>query len=708
MPLNESSPLQNLQDVLSTVQPVLNRKYSEDDALYRGALLYIKAVLPLYESAPALIPQFEWQLISHFFDHDWKSEVLGVYAADLIIPIITLIKERDDAGFKAQSKDFSKVANQVFYSICTILNEPEKRLRARPDVDGKFVAWLLQVNDLLRVLDKDQNHSRLELIQSVLMTVSADEYLSEKMLFDKTSATAVAIQKKQPYKSLFKDFENTPVDGYYLPSEEKKSFRKKQAEPVLTKINYPTHFRGVLEAYYLEGKLNGEHFDKACRFIFFTATDKVGAVRDFFTQLRGLYQSNPQKQREIICSNIMVFPSFPLAFVPPKLLSQGLCEIAFNLEPTTPLGDEEGDWYYSQFQLNLAYRKYGDMRGFLNESFVTKKNGRNLHSMIDNISDICAGEMHSIGPMEVDRAVNTHLPLFLTLRFATMPPQMQAVFKKCIAVWDELNQKQSEGQRLSFVVFLFEHQFALLELINLMGEQGILYLQKQAANTLLPVERTLRLMEVGKPLSPRLFQALQIAFTQQTAGQKKPNEVAEGFFNCLIILKLLTNVDCKAEEIFLQQLTIAPDIPPNTLFVVLATQLVQSLMAEEGAAPNEQEVLTVMARFSAKELMQLFSATKKMSDDDYQAVYLQLLKYDCYGSEAEVEQFLHDTGQDNVLGAAIARHNEGIRSQLAAHHVDAAMALSYPRTCDLLVDKTGAVIEQLKHNSPRLTLWSYL
>ena len=86
----------------------------------------------------------------------------------------------------------------------------------------------------------------------------------------------------------------------------------------------------------------------------------------------------------------------------------------------------------------------------------------------------------------------------------------------------------------------------------------------------------------------------------------------------------------------------------------------------------------------------------------------QLLKYDCYGSEAEVEQFLHDTGQDNVLGAAIARHNEGIRSQLAAHHVDAAMALSYPRTCDLLVDKTGAVIEQLKHNSPRLTLWSYL
>lgn len=698
--------LKNLTDVLSAALPIIFRaRLNDGQAHARSVFLYWQAVKPVYLESQTLIPEYEYNLIMSLFKEAGDAELLQLsQLLDVSMEIIALRRERTIGRHPLPSDDlFSQVLERVLQIAIAKLNEynsGDDNLSVRNET--ALIHGLIEINDLLLQVSPSGHTHWLEKIHSIAAKLPAQNF-SSIIPADATSPTTQSI-----YQSLNKEISlvTTQVqieDGYLIPSGEDPWEIKHFGAPKFIKIKYPKTITEALTAYYVgnvDHTLPNDYVVKALQYILSTAEQKQAIVHEFFIALQAIYHRNPSAQISILSAMSDYFYNFNM--FPPRVLHQIINEVDFNLEKTSAFTRESDETLYAGFQTLLALYKQG-LSAPIDEEFVLKRRGSFLIHQVGIIADICATEIQSSSFANAP----DDLPLFLKISFSKYPKEIKQEFQTFLEYLEKVNLNAPKDQKQPFLIFLLQHQFALETIVMIMGSAGINYLKEQAAETLLSLERTLNLIEVGKSLSEHLCIELKRNFDTIPQNQRKSK--LDKFYQCIVLLSLLSNSTAIEVQCMLKNFKISNEKEITVLFQELVGMITPSLLAQEGESFSEQDALTIFSRLSSKELTQLFSATKKMSDNEYRAVYLKLLKRDLLGTEQDVLNFLHDTTQDDPMGVAIATHNQRIRCALEEHHISIEDALHYKPTFDvMLFNEGGEEVTKFERDSAWLTLWTYL
>ena len=284
-------------------------------------------------------------------------------------------------------------------------------------------------------------------------------------------------------------------------------------------------------------------------------------------------------------------------------------------------------------------------------------------------------------------------------------PELQREFEKFIRLFEEVNSKADSHQQRHLGLFFSEHFPALMQFVSIMGGEGICYLRSLIAVTVLNLERTL----LSLPKLPDDIQAQLHGYCQlKNISNKNPQDL-KAIITCMIVLDILKSLDDGYskydEDAAFENPTISFELSPRENVLVLAKNLLGKVFQGKRFSLEDEQITAIFQRISASKLVQLVAASKKMSQDEYREVYLNLLKLDLI--DGNVDDFLHNQAQGNETGKRLAYHNRAIRERLISADIDPENALNYQRKTYFssdLSDKSNS----LRQDEQYIVLLSYI
>ncbi len=412
--------------------------------------------------------------------------------------------------------------------------------------------------------------------------------------------------------------------------------------------------------------------------------DKEKFVRIFLNNYAELYKKQSRKSDEVNAMLIGVTVFLPMLdkLLPPGQFSvlleqQVQSETRFLYDKSAAEHDEAMAIYEScmSFYTNLSSKKYnfdnmdqGLMRGLHLPVLLDSNRLLFPHLQIAGRNTVDSIEL--ITPSSILNKLPPIVQTELADAFK-INPELQREFEKFIKLFEEVNSKADLHQQRHLGLFFFENQAAIMQLVNIMGIEGIRYLRSHIAVTVLNLERTLlSLPKLPNDLQDRLHDYCE----QQHISNKNPEDL-KAVITCMIILDLLKSVG--DEDAAFEPPTISFELSPRENVLELARKLLGKVFQGIQVNLDEEQITAIFQRIPASKLVQLVAATKKMSYDVYREVYLNLLKLDLTGGN--VEEFLHNPAQDNETGKRLAYHNALIREHLTSAEINPENAINYQR-----------------------------
>jgi hypothetical protein len=266
----------------------------------------------------------------------------------------------------------------------------------------------------------------------------------------------------------------------------------------------------------------------------------------------------------------------------------------------------------------------------------------------------------------------------------SIKPDLKSEVEAFIILFETVNSSAAPHQQRNRGFFFTQNHDAVMQIAKIMGTDGVRYLKSHLAVTVLNLERTLSSI----PTLPSQFEESLREYYRQCTKSKQSIKDVKAFITIMIILDLLIAMDADFIE---KYFNIPQKNSPQQYQLDLARILLDKVFQGIQVNLSKEQITAIFDKITPEKLVKLIAATKKMSDNEYQAVYLNLLKLDLTGGD--VDDFLHNKGQDNEIGKRLAYHNDAIRTKLLAKQITPQAALNYKKTLDFSVSlKTNVVL----------------
>ena len=252
--------------------------------------------------------------------------------------------------------------------------------------------------------------------------------------------------------------------------------------------------------------------------------------------------------------------------------------------------------------------------------------------------------------------------------------KLQTEFEALLILFERVNSQATTYQQRHLGLFFSQHQDVVMQIVNVMGVEGVNYLRSLLAVTVLNLERTLSAMYT---LPEELQEAIKDYFVQRHPLHN--SEEFKSIIICMNILGLLIHTNNYDE---VRDIVLSPDVAPNYYMTRLTNILIGKVLKQDELLTEEQ-IDEMFKRISTSKLVNLIAATTKMSNSQYREVYINLLKIDLIGGN--FNDFLHNKGQANIIGKRLANHNDRIRLKLQYFGINPDLALSYQRRLNFSV-----------------------
>ncbi len=360
-------------------------------------------------------------------------------------------------------------------------------------------------------------------------------------------------------------------------------------------------------------------------------------------------------------------------------------------------------------KLNLrpfrSYRDYSDYGIYLALYGIIKNEKHSSIILLSELSKYIAFPRHwyevfqfaepSTPPTIVDNSLN-EIPFELQA-FLETSMELRKAFIQFVNHCRKVNSKTKPHQQRNMMVLFYQYGARMQMLIQLMGVSVINNMRQLVADSLIPLEQTMDLIPI---IDEALLEPLKDYFSHHLKGKAGDIETIK---LCLIVTDLFIYQASGSHEKLISLMK--KDKPPAEFLSDVLQLLLKHLIPDINPMLDEESILSMFKRVSVENLVLLFEASKKMENDEYRAVFLELIKSDLLGTG--VGAFLHDTKQKSSLGKAVATHNQSIHSQLLKHKIDPAMALSYRKKTKFIILPRDTSTQQAIFN-PYPALWSYL
>lgn len=418
-------------------------------------------------------------------------------------------------------------------------------------------------------------------------------------------------------------------------------------------------------------------------------TDKEKFVTIFLSAYQTLYGEYYRKDNEknILLEGIAEF--FPIldSLLPPNKLSGFLegsdSSTAFFLND--PWASEHDE----------SYRIYEDCLSFYvpvdkrkSYSYVSENAIRHLSLILqlpDFYSNLQVSGRNMCDSIRLLASPNlSQLPPVLQTKLVHLFEQntaLQKEFESFIELFIQVNARADEHQQRNIKIFFSRHQEAIAQIMLIMGIEGIRYLRSHLAGTALNLERTLSLV----PVLPEVVQNSLIEYCQNRAisFRENPKEI-HAITTSMIILNMLIGMRDGGIDNYL---ILLKDKSPEEYMLLLAKALLDKVFQGIDVTLNPEEINAIFTRITPEKLVSLIAASQSMADNEYRDVYLNLLKLDLTGGD--INDFLHNTEQEDSTGKGLAYHNKKISARLVDAKIDSETALNYRKTLNFVVAPNG-------------------
>lgn len=660
--------LSNTANVITKLQHQFNT-IDENEANARHALLYINASMAFYKLNIAAIPEGEFALLVEMIE---KLPSDNSLLSELVLHLITindLLNERapNEARFRLLDKVLSKLPNSVFEQLSGLKTSASANyIHTNLAKPIKLVAH--------RVIEKD------EIINAFKAAIKTTRIYNDDKEGDAivTSLEILVATEESP-----------------IPPEQ---------QIALTQI---------LINGYSSKRFSEKELSLVIRRLYAQSTEKEAFIKNFLLVYQHSYDSfyrKSERKNVLLRGVATIFPILDEQ-LPPNQFQQLCSEINFELKD--PKASENDDAYYyfkgilSLYSGNKIGDSFVDERAFMTLVYQQE----NLHPILQALGKNAATDIQLSGSKTL-----VQLPLLMQTTLLKQHQSLQQEFEKFISLFIQVNQHAPQHQQRNLTLFFSKHHEVIMQMIKLMGIEGIRYMRSHLAGTVLNLERMLESMVI---LPEDLQQPLAEYFEQNHLSFKQHPEQIHAFKTCLIALGTLINLSpdeegyewdekdekdedsLSASEFYLK---IAKDKSPQEFLIVLAEILLRRIMQERGVQLSEPEIIKMLERMEPTRFAQLAAASQRMAADEYRDVYLNLLQLDLTGGD--IEDFLHNPEQENETGQNLARHNQAIRTKLKTNGISPKTALGYDRIFEFIVLPDNGV--NVSQGNLQIVLWTYL
>jgi hypothetical protein len=272
-------------------------------------------------------------------------------------------------------------------------------------------------------------------------------------------------------------------------------------------------------------------------------------------------------------------------------------------------------------------------------------------------------------------------------------------FNKLVTKFVYVNKSAPEHQQRNCLLFFNKHRLAIRQLINLMGVKAIQYMANMMAVSVLPLERML----LSFPnIHSTLIEQLAAYFKEHSPSLPLATQCLVAL-NSLIKLKVHSKITGSTLVAFYMQIVeTSPTVP--VFLENLAKLLLKNIFKESDFKISTDQIGKMFERISVSQFVQLGATTQTMDSDKYREIFLNILKLDLLGGD--IDQLLHDSKQENLLGKTLALHNQAIREKLEESKLSPEMVMRYKKSYDFIVYPSENT--DLSFQRAYLVLWTYL
>jgi hypothetical protein len=278
-------------------------------------------------------------------------------------------------------------------------------------------------------------------------------------------------------------------------------------------------------------------------------------------------------------------------------------------------------------------------------------------------------------------------------------PALQAEYESFLTLFLQVNAQAHVDQRQDFTLFFFKHNTAIIQLIYIMGTEGIRYFRSHLAYTVLPLDRILTVLPT---LSEEAQNRLASYFLAQNLTWRANPQAIENLKSCIIILDLLFQLPDFDTTIYN---ALSPKNLPETCLKLFVTELLNKIFQGIQLRLTPEEINKIVQNIDTQKIVSLIAASQHMSNNEYRDVYLHLLLHDL--TQGNIHHFLHTTDESNEAGKNLAAHNLRIKNKLVMHHIEPESALNYERTLNFSVSLDSKTTE-INPEAATSTLLSYI
>lgn len=313
-------------------------------------------------------------------------------------------------------------------------------------------------------------------------------------------------------------------------------------------------------------------------------------------------------------------------------------------------------------------------------------------TQIKNVADLYSKNENLYPHLQVaGRSANTFLKLLSsTLLSEYLSPTFQTElfnlfekneklkneFESFVELFCQINSQADVYQQRNPRLFFLKYQTVLLQMIKIMGVEGVRYFRAQLAGTVLSLERILSRMQVISTDEQDhlmwFFQKHNISF------RENPKEI-DAIVNSLILFGFLR----KENFLTWQYLNLSTDKSPQEYYLLLIKILLEKIFSSTGLTLTSEEITRVLQSIPIEKIASLMVATNKMLTSDYEKAYLCMLKKDLFFDG--VNDGTYKTEDDDETEKEIALHNQRIREILEKHNINPENALRYSKEISFYV-----------------------
>lgn len=372
--------------------------------------------------------------------------------------------------------------------------------------------------------------------------------------------------------------------------------------------------------------------------------------------------------------------------------------------------------------------KYGDEDPLIQE--VVKN--INLKDIIQNVS----------------RQLSSNTSLFVSNQSFLSQYILNAVEDNCRDNLKELLEKikkinnNAKEHKVNDELFLYKHHLKIIQIVNIMGNEGIKYFSALLGNSVLTLQRELErlpLFFIEKELS-EFFNALK--------PEKNIHDFIKDFNDCLRLMNLLCNWDnfsfnfeknlqlileifqkiievkflsyenkASPKEIqksltdYIGDITLKGNTdksnPIKVIIKFLSQAILRKLTGNNQEEPIDHEkVIMLFQKITTDELTKLCLATQCISNNEYKSIYTKLLLADLF--EGNIDDILHNIEQDDESCQKLALHNASIRKILLEKNFNPENLLIYPKELNITFTPKNDSNEFDEKLKAYTVLYSYL